>query len=312
MLAVRIQGGLGNQIFQYLLALELKEQFPEADVAIDLNSYNRFRPHNGYELEKWVERDPRIRELTGREHFRVTGKLPYLGSRRLLARVTPLAKITRKLIGGMNRCIDLINRSLPEKGNTVCQEYTDGYPAIRMDALDPGTDHYFDGTWFSQQLSETVLQQRFRFKPAEDPEFPGLKDRMAQEASVSIHIRHGDYPAWGYEVLSDRYYHEAIGYMKEQLTDPSFYIFSDDPEYARTVIAPMCGSKVTLIERKDPSGACLDLQLMAACRDHIIANSTFSLAAWEFSRKEGLLVAPRTWIHGNTTWDIPKCHYLDA
>ena len=58
MLAVRIQGGLGNQIFQYLLALELKEQFPEADVAIDLNSYNRFRPHNGYELEKWVERDP--------------------------------------------------------------------------------------------------------------------------------------------------------------------------------------------------------------------------------------------------------------
>ena len=37
MLAVRVQGGLGNQIFQYLFALELKERFPEADVAIDLN-----------------------------------------------------------------------------------------------------------------------------------------------------------------------------------------------------------------------------------------------------------------------------------
>lgn len=312
MLAVRVQGGLGNQIFQYLFALELKERFPEADVAIDLNSYNRFRPHNGYELEKWEEQDPRIRRLTGREFFRITGKLPYIGSRTLQASTAPAAKVLCKLTGGMNRCVDLINRALPEKGNTVRQEYTDGYPDIDLNSLDPAADRYFDGTWFSQQLSKTVLQERFRFRPMVDPEFPELRAQLKQETAVSIHIRHGDYPAWGYELLSDRYYREAIGYMKERLADPSFYIFSDDPEYARTVIAPMCGKKVTVIERKAMADGCLDMQLMASCSNHIIANSTFSLAAWELSRKDGLLVAPRTWIHGNTTWDIPNCHYLNA
>lgn len=310
MLVVRIQGGLGNQIFQYLFALELKQRFPEAEVCIDLDSYRRYRPHNGYELERWVVTDPRIRAVTMAEHLRLTGHLPNVGSRRLLASSSPAAKLLCKLTGATNRCIDLVNRLLPEKPGIIRQEYTQGYPQVDISKLDPDRDHYFDGTWFNQSFSETVLQGRFLEQS--DAEYPGLAEKLRSQEAVSIHIRHGDYTAWGYELLTDSYYRSAIALIREQVKDPAFYIFSDDPGHAVNVIAPMCGGNVTVMDRKNKADACLDLQLMACCPHHIIANSTFSLAGWTFSSKKGLLIAPRTWINGNRTWEIPNCHYLDA
>jgi len=310
MFAVRIQGGLGNQIYQYLFALELKERFPGTEVCIDLDSYRRYRPHNGYELERWVAMDPRIRTVTWAEHLRLTGQLPWVGSRRLLASPSPAARLIRKATGAINRCIDLVNRLLPEKPGIIRQEYTHGYPQVDISGLDPERDHYFDGTWFSQSFSEQILQGRFPEKT--DTEFPGSAEKLRSQEAVSIHIRHGDYPAWGYEVLSDGYYRRAIALIRERVKDPAFYIFSDDPGYAANVIAPMCGGDATVVNRESKADAFLDLQLMACCTHHIIANSTFSLAGWTFSSKEGLLIAPRTWINGNRTWEIPDCHYLDA
>ena len=311
MFAVRIQGGLGNQIFQYLFALELKKQHPDVKVCIDLNSYNRFDPHNGYELKKWIVMNPEIGTLTGWEHFRLTGQLPYVGSRKLMASAASGAKLLRKFTGAVNRCIAFANRFLPKKPGVICQEYTHGYPQVVPENLDPASDLYFDGTWFSQTVSPAVLREGLCFRPQEDSEFLRLARQLAGETSVGIHIRHGDYPAWGYEVLSEEYYRNAITYMLEQLDEPRFYIFSDDPEFARTVVAPMCEGRAVVMDRNNAKNACLDLQLMTYCRHHIIANSTFSYVAWLLSDRQGLLIAPKTWINGNTTWDIPHCHYLE-
>lgn len=53
---------------------------------------------------------------------------------------------------------------------------------------------------------------------------------MKQEASVSIHIRRGDYlDAQNAEmfggICTDAYYEAAISYIKEQTPDAHFYVF---------------------------------------------------------------------------------------
>ena len=47
---VRIFGGLGNQMFQYALAVGLKHRQPDEDVFIDARCMNGYPLHNGFEL----------------------------------------------------------------------------------------------------------------------------------------------------------------------------------------------------------------------------------------------------------------------
>ena len=51
MFIIRMQGGLGNQIFIFLFYMSLCKQYGEKNVSIDLSSYKRFHAHTGYILE---------------------------------------------------------------------------------------------------------------------------------------------------------------------------------------------------------------------------------------------------------------------
>ena len=58
------------------------------------------------------------------------------------------------------------------------------------------------------------------------------------------------------------------------------------------------------VEGNDATAAYIDLILMAQCRNHIIANSTFSAAADLISIcNEGITVAPSYWMNEKKTWD---------
>lgn len=48
-ISVVFGGGLGNQMFQYAFVLALRSR--GHCVTIDTSIYNRFKPHNGYELD---------------------------------------------------------------------------------------------------------------------------------------------------------------------------------------------------------------------------------------------------------------------
>lgn len=50
MIIIKVQGGLGNQMFQYALYERMKRS--GKNVKIDITSYNTFNLHNGFELEK--------------------------------------------------------------------------------------------------------------------------------------------------------------------------------------------------------------------------------------------------------------------
>lgn len=57
---VLIQGGLGNQMFQYAFYRALQVQFPNEEIKVDLSFYKKHHCHNGYELEKIFNLKPSI------------------------------------------------------------------------------------------------------------------------------------------------------------------------------------------------------------------------------------------------------------
>ncbi|TYO89682.1 alpha-1,2-fucosyltransferase [Oceanicella actignis] len=120
-----------------------------------------------------------------------------------------------------------------------------------------------------------------------DAELPDLSGD-----SVSVHLRLGDYadPANAriHGVLPAKYFAAACARIREARPDARFFLFSDQPREAR---ARLSGLDLTVVEGGSRAA---DLALMARCRHHVIANSTFSWwGAW--MGPGGITVAPRQW-----------------
>ena len=124
----------------------------------------------------------------------------------------------------------------------------------------------------------------------------------AGERSVFVHVRRTDYVGHpNHVVLPMGYYHEAAALIAGKVTNPVFFVFSDDPEWCeanfrlpyRTTFAGNFDPAVEAhLAREDA-----DLYLMRLCGHAIMANSSFSWwGAWlGADLKGGMVIAPKSW-----------------
>ena len=132
----------------------------------------------------------------------------------------------------------------------------------------------------SEQLSDAAKNIFVPLPPLEEQqEIVRILDEILEKEimntnSIAVHFRKGDYVDFGFEVLTETYYHKAIEYMSVVVEHPRFFVFSDDIESAQRVI----GQKDNYIYVKGNKGndSYIDMQLMSLCKHNIIANSTFS------------------------------------
>ena len=76
--------------------------------------------------------------------------------------------------------------------------------------------------------------------------------------------------------------------------DPTFFVFSDDPAWAAENLR--LGFPMQVVAHNGRERATEDLRLMAACRHHILANSSFSWwGAWLNPSPDKIVVAPQPW-----------------
>jgi hypothetical protein len=110
--------------------------------------------------------------------------------------------------------------------------------------------------------------------------------------TCSVHVRRTDYigdPAWS-ELAASDYYERA---MSQFDSDTTFVIFSDDIEWCKQRFRDR---SVVFVEALS---AVEDLFLMARCKGHIIANSTFSWwGAWLDPNPNKKVIAPLRWFGG--------------
>ena len=75
---------------------------------------------------------------------------------------------------------------------------------------------------------------------------------------------------------------------------PHFFVFSDDPMWARENLSWIAPGIV--IDQNGLDKAFEDMRLMSLCKHHIIANSSFSWwGAWLSKNPEKIVIAPEQW-----------------
>ena len=125
-----------------------------------------------------------------------------------------------------------------------------------------------------------------------------MSRRIGDSVAVAVHVRFFDSPneIVGNSVANNTpqaYYARAVEQLETCVPDAHYFIFSDQPEAARSCI-PLPEHRLTYVSHNQgDDDAYADLWLMAQCQHFIIANSTFSWwGAWLAASPDKLVVAP--------------------
>jgi hypothetical protein len=156
-------------------------------------------------------------------------------------------------------------------------------------------------SYFSDYKHE--LRSIIRFKYDLSRNSREVSNHILQSNSISVHVRRGDYFASKdsiavHGVCLREYYSRSIEYINNHFKDPVFFIFSDDPQWARENIE--VGGKSFFVSCNTGPQSYQDMHLMSLCRHNIIANSTFSWwAAWLNSNTNKVIIAPSKWFNNS-------------
>lgn len=142
-------------------------------------------------------------------------------------------------------------------------------------------DAYYSWFWQNCKYAEEIrpfLLEELSPKITLDTKTINHIKNMEKSASISLHVRRGDYLSFRYKRImatcSIDYYQESINYMEKHVEKPIFYVFSDDLARAKEHL--QFSGMVTFIDGNSGENAWKDLWLMSKCKHNIIANSTFS------------------------------------
>jgi len=271
MVIVRLEGGLGNQLFQYAAGRRLALK-TGTSLKLDCGLYaaGSRRP---YGLDTLSIRAETATPAEVRSFRGWKGSIPD----RLLTRIT-------------RRPSWLAPRTFYREAS------------FRFDptALTLRPPVYLWGYWQSQRYFEDVAEQvRSELVPREvRPGVASLRSRMEERNSASVHVRRGDYvhsssASRTHGTCGPEYYARALDQVLRRQPGVEFYVFSDDPAWAREHVAlPGQATHVSTLGFAPYE----ELFLMSSCHHHIIANSTFSWwGAWLNPSREKVVIAPERW-----------------
>jgi hypothetical protein len=160
---------------------------------------------------------------------------------------------------------------------------------------------YFQSECYFVDIADKL---RDYFQPRDElgPQAQAMANAISRsDMPVSVHIRRGDYvksaeTARVHGALGVAYYRKALHVLQGALASPiTVFVFSDDPADAEAVLDFIPRDNLVHV-RGDPDRPWEDMTLMARCRHHVIANSSFSWwGAWLNPSPDKIVVAPRAW-----------------
>ena len=268
MIIIHVVGGLGNQLYCYAMYQKLRSL--GRDVKLDISDY----------LPGAVHREKRDLELLD-----LLAEAPDIAKPRECTRMKDdsrsfLARVRRKVFGRNSRIyteqapydtavFELRDAYLEGYYNTEAY-YTDILKTLRKDIVFPVSGQEVD--------TQNALQNR------------ALRGILQDTDSCALHIRRTDYldPSTNGRyagICTDAYYEAAMQYVKKLCPSVRFCVFSDDTAFARDYFD---GRKdVEVVDMNTGKDSMNDMYLMAGCRYHICANSTFSMWGARLSERAG-------------------------
>ena len=263
---IRMSGGLGNQMFQYAFARMLQEKYG-GDLFFDLNFY-LLHNERSFVLNQYA--------------VQYTALKNYIGYNKLRKYVQRLPIISAVL--GIH------------KEKSEYQIDTNIYKYRYQ---------YYTGYWQNVQYFrdyKEMLKKELTYIGEITFEQRQLVDKIANEESVAVHVRRGDYRTEKYIKVyyqqEEKYYRDAIKYIQERndTKEIKIYFFSDDIEWCRKSFGDI--GNVEFIDEHVSGSPHIDIMFMRQCKYIIMANSTFSWwAAWLSDRVDSVVIAPGDWFY---------------
>lgn len=281
-IAIRLQDGLGNQMFQYALGRRLTSD--KMQLVLDASWYR----------SDTCPDQPRplaLRDFAIKAQIRSRGEFRHYWIRPTLA----------------GRIWWSVEQRLfpPDRRRFVAQKPTEFVRNKRM--FDPRilkvkTGTYLAGWWISHLYFtgiEDVLRREFVLQAPVTPRAKHLINQISSSNSVAIHVRRGDYEKHAeIGTLNVDYYARAISEIRSRVPNAKFFLFSDDLPAARTMLAHSL-AKFEAVELEPNASPAVDLTVMAACQHFINANSTFSWwGSWLGKSPHKVTIVPDCWYCG--------------
>ena len=274
MIIVKLNGGLGNQLFQYAAGRRISV-LHGTPIKLDLTIFEHHKLRH-YSLEAFRIQESFATPQEIAEAQNGIGGVAGRGKRPLWSRLKRRHQWT-----------------------VVREDYLGPYdPGI----LEPSENVYLDGYWQSEKYFadiQDLIRREFIVRYEQDSQSAKIAEGIARTDSVSVHFRGADYLSdpethHTHGVCEPEYYEKAVRILQEKIASPHFFVFSDDPSWCEKNLH--FDHPVTFITHNSEQRAYEDLRLMSLCKHNIIANSSFSWwGAWLNANKDKVVVAPNRW-----------------
>lgn len=273
---VRLEGGLGNQMFQYAAGRAVALRTGRA-LVLDPSAIPRGPSGRAYALAS----------------FGIAGRM--LGPvERTLIRAQVGHRVPRPVRAAVRACA--------ARRWTLLVDRQRGFDARLFETA---ADVVLQGTWQCAGYADcdrdvaTRIRDDFTLRDGLPATVTPLAAEIAGCTAVGVHVRRGDYVSDGgiarfHGALPTTHYEAAAREIAARVDGATCFVFSDDVAWAAAHLRlPM---PTRFVHETAGLPAAIDQRLLASCRHFIIANSTFSWwAAWLGADAGSIVIAPRRW-----------------
>ena len=270
-------GGLANQVFQYIFYRHAQLAAPQKDFWLLDDSFFFFKDqHNGYELEKVFGLKPNLLSNQFDKpawDFFIENRKKGIGTAQTM------------LSMGMN--VSMISEAAnyktdnPFHGKVYTIPCNGFYPEILGF---PGEVVYYFGYWINKNWLTTYKDQilsELCFPTISDEKNLQYATKIKNTLSVGVHIRRGDFVNLGWNI-ENSYYFDSAKKLSELYPELTFFVFSDDIEWCREhadELGLSFAKDIIFVEGNLHGKNYIDLQLMTMCQGLLMSNSSFSYLA---------------------------------
>lgn len=213
----------------------------------------------------------------------------------------------------LNHCLWPASKARGHKFRLCCRflpRYADRFSVETLPdtapSLRPQRPHHLSGFFQNRYAAEALgatLRQDLRLTGDMAPQRRHLLRSIRSGPCAAVHIRRGDYLLPEHQArfgtCSPEYYREAMDLLRSRHGVNTFFVFTDDPEWAQRHFA---GNRhVQIVPPLGDGRDHEDILLMAACTHAITANSSFSWWGAFLNRSSRkIVIAPRVWFLDGT------------
>ena len=264
-----LNGGLGNQIGNYIFAQFLMEKGIECKI-IASNNVGDYREVVIHELGV---------ELDIAEHFDIERFIKLKTSPLLLFNLFTkniFDKIWRNNLWNFLKRIRSRYNIYPKKTPSFLSKLVTHKDVLKYGLKDGAIcDCYSPIEEFNDEDFKNKMRGHFVLREPLDERNRMVFDKIKSfKDSIGVHIRRGDYLKLKIPVVKPEFLFEKMDFMNNNFEKSHFFVFSDDINWAKEKLQKY--KNINFIDINDESSGYLDFILMNECRHRIYSASSFS------------------------------------